>query len=422
MNLRLILYSLALCAVLIPSVHAQGLQHVSFTSTIDEEATNWTHTMNLPLFDPTLGSLETIDVQIAQTVSGRVRIESTDAAPTVVSSTFESFLGLVLPDGSVMQMPIPMANYQDTFTAYDGTMDFAGSSGITHPEINLAHGSTHTLPPPVPRGVFTAAPGATGSMALTLTAFGISSATGAGNVVTQFVLRASATITITYGFLGNTAPTFTTCAPIVMASVGVPVTFQVCASDSDAGATVTLTATGLPAGATFTPQPAVGNPICATFTWTPSSSQVGSTTVTFTATDQNQRTATCLVNLLSAECHLVLGFGLGNTQQLLFGQLFDTQLSSIRRSYPVTMEDMPALPHANLPTQFYAQVLMYNPTVFPSNADQWSQVLRIDKDPISGAISTRNLGNNNGIEVFADDHYDAQGVRRVRFPFTIEGM
>lgn len=415
----------ALATVVLPvtSIEAQGLQEVSYTSTIVEEATNWTHVMDLQRFDPALGSLQTVAIRIEQTVRGRVRIESTDATPAVVQSDFESFLAVVLPDGNAMQMPIPMANYQDTFTAFDGTVDFAGTSGITHQEIVLTQALDHPLPPSIDETDYMGPPGAPGFLPLSMTALGLSAASGAGNVITEFALRASATITITYGFIGNTPPTFTTCTSVVMASVGVPLTFQVCAFDSDSTAPVTLTSTALPAGATLSPVlPTSGNPVCTTLTWTPTSSQIGSTSITFTATDANQATTTCQVNIVSAECHLVLGFGLGQTQQWLFGHLFDTQLSSIRRAYPVTMEDMPALPYVNLPTNFFAQVVMHNPEVFPTNPDQWSQVLRVTKDPVTDLLRTLDLGTHNGMQVFAEDFYDAQGIRRVRFPFTIEGM
>ena len=168
--------------------------------------------------------------------------------------------------------------------------------------------------------------------------------------------------------------------------------------------------------------PASGNPVCTTLTWTPSSAQTGSYSITFTATDANQATTTCQVNIVTAECHLVLGFGLGQSQELLFGYLFDTQLSSIRRAYPVTMSDMPALAYSNLPMNFFAQVVMHNPAVFPSNPDQWSQALRVTKDPVTDLLRTFDLGTHNGMHVSAQDFYDANGVRRVRFPFTIEGM
>jgi hypothetical protein len=82
----------------------------------------------------------------------------------------------------------------------------------------------------------------------------------------------------------NNPPTIT--APgTESATVGTTLSFTVTGADTlDPKENVTLTATGLPAGATFTSVP--GNPTSGTFTWTPISGQGGLVvTVTFTATD-----------------------------------------------------------------------------------------------------------------------------------------
>ena len=81
----------------------------------------------------------------------------------------------------------------------------------------------------------------------------------------------------------NTAPTVT--VPGAQSGrVGQTLTFQVSATDPDAGQTITLVATNMPQGATFTPAAPVGT-LTGTFSWTPAANQVGTYTVTFTATD-----------------------------------------------------------------------------------------------------------------------------------------
>lgn len=66
---------------------------------------------------------------------------------------------------------------------------------------------------------------------------------------------------------------------------GSTLSFTVTASDPDAGQVVSLSATGLPAGASFVPT--LGNPATGAFTWTPTPQQARATpyAVTFTATD-----------------------------------------------------------------------------------------------------------------------------------------
>lgn len=88
------------------------------------------------------------------------------------------------------------------------------------------------------------------------------------------------------------------CGTVVSASTGGAVQFVVTASDADAGDVLTLTATGLPSGATLTPPPPVsGNPVTATFDWTPAHGQTGPYVVSFLATDDTGHGTTCDVTI-----------------------------------------------------------------------------------------------------------------------------
>jgi hypothetical protein len=81
-------------------------------------------------------------------------------------------------------------------------------------------------------------------------------------------------------------------------SVGNTLTFTVSASDPDAGDTVRLTATGLPPGAAFAPNPATGNPVSGQFTFAPAQGQAGQTfTATFTATDSHGASSSANVQI-----------------------------------------------------------------------------------------------------------------------------
>lgn len=81
----------------------------------------------------------------------------------------------------------------------------------------------------------------------------------------------------------NTTPTVTVPGAQSI-KVGQTLTFQVSATDPDAGQTITLVATSMPQGSTFTPASPVGT-LTGTFSWTPAANQVGTYTITFTATD-----------------------------------------------------------------------------------------------------------------------------------------
>jgi hypothetical protein len=75
---------------------------------------------------------------------------------------------------------------------------------------------------------------------------------------------------------------------------GKELTFDIKATDENAGDVITLDVTGLPAGATLTPAlPTNGNPAQTTFSWTPAESDAGEHTITFSATDSSGRVVTC---------------------------------------------------------------------------------------------------------------------------------
>ncbi len=95
----------------------------------------------------------------------------------------------------------------------------------------------------------------------------------------------------------NNAPFFTDppfCNASTDATVNELLSFLVTAQDPDVDDLVTLTGSGIPSGATFSP-PAPANPISANFSWTPTTT--GSRLVTFIATDPHGAQALCPVTI-----------------------------------------------------------------------------------------------------------------------------
>jgi len=392
-------------------------QQVCFTGSIPLTTTNWQNSVTIPKFDPTLGDLQSISFTLSGNVQGTAQAESLDAAPSIVNTQFSANITLTRPDLSIIVVTIPIANFSDPFTAFDGIIDFAGTSGATHANINASDTQTVNSPPPASDLVLFTGPG---TISLPVAANGSSIATGSGNLITQFSTDAAADVTVCYTYLPNIPPTLN-CPATIMVSAGVPTQFQVCASDANVGDVVTINATNVPPGMTFTPPlPASGNPICITVDWTPTASQVGTFQVTFTAIDTHLRSQSCTVTLVVAECHMVFSTGLGAAQVTLFGHLYDTQLAGVRRSWPVTMEDMPSFNLNQFPPAMYVQVLMYNAQMFPTNPDQYSAAMRVTRNT-QGGIDTEYFGTYDGIALRAHIFY-VNGVPRVRFPFTIEGM
>ncbi|MEO7513783.1 MAG: T9SS type A sorting domain-containing protein, partial [Gemmatimonadaceae bacterium] len=104
----------------------------------------------------------------------------------------------------------------------------------------------------------------------------------------------------------NAAPLFggatPACGSVLNVSVGGHLSFTLSATDSDSGDVVTLSASGLPSGATVTPSlPASGNPVSGTFDWSTAAIDAGDHVVLFVATDQCGARRECGITLRVGE-------------------------------------------------------------------------------------------------------------------------
>jgi hypothetical protein len=192
-------------------------------------------------------------------------------------------------------------------------------------------------------------------------------------------------------------PTFdppTPCDQTLLIVNGATLTFQVVASDVDPGDTVTLTAAGVPAAATFTPAlPVTGNPVSSTFQWTPAIADVGIHVIVVTATDFGGLASQCRITIdVRSECLLLLGF------QSLSVPLSPTRVVLVDPAvmYPVVESSVPVLGVPNSAAfrglHVFGQVLMFNPWTFPSDPLRTSNGLDVILD---GAVSS--YGPNGGI-------------------------
>ncbi len=90
----------------------------------------------------------------------------------------------------------------------------------------------------------------------------------------------------------------TPCAATLVVNAGTPLNFEVVASDVATSEVLMLDASGIPAGAQFSPAlPATGNPVSTTFAWTPTVADLGTHVITLTVTDGDLAPVTCTVTL-----------------------------------------------------------------------------------------------------------------------------
>jgi hypothetical protein len=170
---------------------------VSFSDSIPVQPTNFSSSVSVSKFDPSLGTLLSIQFDLAGAVEGSARFESLDAAPATVTMNLSAQIALQRPDNSTLVVVLPLVQTVDNVTAFDGTIDFGGTSGRTYSGLSNSASNSFTSPPPISDlALFTGL----GNITLPVVATGMSSGSGAGNLILQFNTSAGADVMVTYTY------------------------------------------------------------------------------------------------------------------------------------------------------------------------------------------------------------------------------
>lgn len=168
---------------------------------ISPQTPNWNQTITTPRFDPLSGTLTGVRIELDAAINGTSGIESPDSQPATWTLTFAARFELRRPDTSQLVAAQPSQTHTVSTTAFDGTIDFAGTSGITLPS------SAATVPPAQvllsavgDLALFTGPVGAPGTIALSLSAQNACVAMGPGSAITHFSILAGADVRVCYQF------------------------------------------------------------------------------------------------------------------------------------------------------------------------------------------------------------------------------
>jgi hypothetical protein len=176
---------------------------ISYDADVALTTTNWTATRQLQQFDPSLGTLTGVSFTLSADIAGTASYESLDASPSIINITLSVNVSVMGPTpGSIIALAVaPVINQAFAVTAFDGVLDFDGTSGgvFTSPASLI---STTTNVAPIDFGAFIGL----GLLDFDLQAIGNSFATGAGNLITQFSTQALGKIEITYTYGDVTIP------------------------------------------------------------------------------------------------------------------------------------------------------------------------------------------------------------------------
>jgi hypothetical protein len=196
--------SAALAAVLLTLLVAPlSADVISDTWTLPIQTTNWSTDAVLNQFDPGLGTLQSVLVRLTGDITGAIRYESLDAAPSTINAALNAVLTLSRPGGGALVIVMPVNTVDpDDVAAFDGSQDYGGPSGATHADLTAHASNSVTLTAPADLALFTGP----GQLSLPIGAIGASYASGAGNLATIFTTNAGAEVYVEYTFSETPEP------------------------------------------------------------------------------------------------------------------------------------------------------------------------------------------------------------------------
>ncbi len=184
--------------------------------------TNWSQMFSIPSFDTQVGLrvLEKVTVTLNGTVVGSAQAENLDAAPASITLFLQATISMLLDDnmGTTLATVIPVADEAFQADAFDGTIDFGGTSGASFTGLQGQKTESNELLAGVDDlSAFID----TGTVDLLANAVGSSIATGAGNIVSQFSTEGALDWEIVYEYSIIPAP-----APLALMGIGGLIAFR----------------------------------------------------------------------------------------------------------------------------------------------------------------------------------------------------
>lgn len=152
----------------------------------------------LSQFNPALGALQSIQIKVDGRIISDIKLENLDDELSVVSGKVS---GNVLVSGPGFNLNVNIAGnaaITKTLPAFDGTIDFGGTSGVSLGSTTATGSNTQTL-----TGSSMSSYIGTGSVNLSFLAQATTQASGGGNLTANITNQGGGTVTVTYSYIKN---------------------------------------------------------------------------------------------------------------------------------------------------------------------------------------------------------------------------
>lgn len=148
-------------------------------------------------FDPSLGTLNSVQVLLTGQLTSDVKIENLDSAPSSVNAQVNGNLSLQGPGGSLLSVAPSINENSTSLSAYDGALDYGGASGHDFGAQSASAQQSVTLTSNL------SAWQGTGQVALTETAQSSSTVSGSGNEQVNIASFGSGSVRVIYNYTPN---------------------------------------------------------------------------------------------------------------------------------------------------------------------------------------------------------------------------
>lgn len=186
------------CAGLLLAAPAEALTTKTRIHSVEtaEASERWNARLDVPRFDPRLGTLRSVTFRLTTHVGGTVRVENLNAAPLSLTQTLCVVFELRRPNFSTLLQATPLSRSVEPLGAYDGVTDFGGASGRTRTHATATGQTEWTAANPNDLLLFTGS----GVVGLPLLARPKSSGVGVGNYAQHVTTRSRAALTVVYTY------------------------------------------------------------------------------------------------------------------------------------------------------------------------------------------------------------------------------
>ena len=146
-------------------------------------------------FNPDLGTLTSVEIVSQGFIQGQIKSESLEAEPVQITANINGTLNLNSPGVGIVAAQIDESRTFNA-SAFDGILDFAGTSGIDFGSIRVNNTETATLTSASDLAAYTG----TGTITFTLSGLVATSGTGAANLANERSASAGADVTVIYRY------------------------------------------------------------------------------------------------------------------------------------------------------------------------------------------------------------------------------